>query len=216
MKGLRSALNQEGRPANPPPQEHGEPPIELRTEPPELRRPALRRMPPHEPLYQRPQEPKQDALPASLDAEKGVISSILLNPKYAMGISSERIDLHHFHHPANKTIFAALFELWSHQKPVDLITLTQSLADKGKLDGVGGPAALAELQFFVPTATNVEAYLDTLCEKGQQGSFLSCPKKSKRRPSNPRPTFPRSSSLPPRALRGSRAERQAASRPWMT
>lgn len=187
MKGLRSALNQEGCPANPPPQEHGEPPIELRTEPPELQRPTLRRRPPQEPLYQRPQEPRQEPLPASLDAEKGVISSILLNPKYAMGISSERIDLHHFHHPSNKTIFAALFELWSHQKPVDLITLTQSLADKGKLEGVGGPAALAELQFFVPTATNVEAYLDTLCEKRAARQLLELSKEIAEEAKQPKP-----------------------------
>ena len=104
-------------------------------------------------------------LPASLDAEMGVLSSILLSPRDTLTIAIERIDELHFHHPAHSTIYSTLVELWKESKPIDLITITQYLADRNLLEQVGGPAVLAELQTFLPTATNAEYYLDILREK---------------------------------------------------
>ena len=52
-------------------------------------------------------------LPASLDAEKGVISSILLSPKDTMTIAIERVNEGHFYHPSHSTIFKVLIDLWN-------------------------------------------------------------------------------------------------------
>ncbi len=104
-------------------------------------------------------------LPASLDAEMGLLSSILLSPKDTLTIAIERIDEHHFHHPAHSTIFTVLLELWKLSKPIDLVTVTQALADHNLLEQIGGPAVLANLQTFLPTAANAEYYLDIIREK---------------------------------------------------
>ena len=113
---------------------------------------------------QRLPEP-QRPLPASLDAEMGVLSSILLSPRDTLTLAIERIDGDHFHHPAHGTIYTQLVELWKQSKPIDLVTVTQTLADQNLLEQIGGPAVLAGLQTFLPTATNAEYYLDIMREK---------------------------------------------------
>jgi len=106
------------------------------------------------------------ALPASLDAEKGVLSSILLSPRETLTIAIEKgIDEQHFHHPSHATVFAALQDLWKNNTPIDLITLTQTLADSNQLDRIGGASMLADLQTFLPTATNADYYIDIVREK---------------------------------------------------
>lgn len=105
------------------------------------------------------------ALPASLDAEMGVLCSILLSPREVLGLCIERIDETYFHQVAHATIYTVLVGLWKESKPIDLITVTQALADQNLLDIVGGPAALAHLIQFIPTSANIEYYLDIIVEK---------------------------------------------------
>lgn len=104
-------------------------------------------------------------LPASSDAEMGVLCSILLSPRDALTLCIEMIDEFHFHQPAHGTIYNVLVQLWKDSKPIDLVTVTQALADQNLLDSVGGAAALARLFQFIPTATNIEYYLEILREK---------------------------------------------------
>ena len=118
------------------------------------------------------------ALPASLDAEMGVLCSILLSPRDCLTLCIEKIDEFHFHQPAHGTIYNTLVQLWKDSRPIDLVTVTQALADHKLLDSVGGPAALARLIQFIPTATNVEYYLDIMCEKYLLRSMISVCTKS--------------------------------------
>ncbi len=113
------------------------------------------------------------ALPASPDAEMGVLCSILLSPRESLTLCIEKIDETHFHQQAHGIIYALLVDFWKESKPIDLVTVTQGLADRNLLDTVGGPAALAHLIQFVPTATNIEYYLDIIREKFLLRSMIS-------------------------------------------
>jgi replicative DNA helicase len=105
-------------------------------------------------------------LPASLDAEQGVLSSILLSPRETMITTTEKgVTPEHFHHPAHGTIYGVLEELSKTNSPIDLITVTQALSDRNLLDQIGGPSILAHLQTFLPTATNADYYIDIIREK---------------------------------------------------
>ena len=104
-------------------------------------------------------------LPASLDAEKGVLCSVLLSSACLDGLG--HITRHHFHYPSHGTIWNALVELRDKGKPIDLLTITQLMADKNELQQIGGPQVLSELQTFLPTALNVEQYASTLIEKAK-------------------------------------------------
>lgn len=105
-------------------------------------------------------------LPASIDAEKGVLSSILLSPRETLITAVEKgITAEHFHHPAHGTIFTALEELSKANSPIDLITVTQVLSDRNQLGQIGGASVLVDLQTFLPTATNADYYIDIIREK---------------------------------------------------
>jgi replicative DNA helicase len=56
-------------------------------------------------------------------------------------------------------------ELWQANKPVDVITLHQGLRDTAQLEGVGGMSYLAELPDKVPSAANLEYYVEILLKK---------------------------------------------------
>src|SRR5580698_7820805 len=105
-------------------------------------------------------------LPQSPDAEQGVLASFLLMPREVGGLCAEKqIKTEHFHIPAHAQIYEVLLELWDANKPVDFITLTQLLRDRGKLDQVGGGAFVTGLFTFIPTAANASYYIEILQEK---------------------------------------------------
>ena len=105
-------------------------------------------------------------LPQAPDAERGLLSSFLLAPREIGGLCAEKkIKAEHYHLPAHAQIYATLLELWDGNKPIDFITLTQLLRDRGQLDQVGGAAFVTELFTFLPTAANAAYYLEILQEK---------------------------------------------------
>jgi len=108
---------------------------------------------------------KTRQLPASIDAEKGILSSILLDPSCLDRITG--ITPKSFHHPAHGTIFHRLVEMRKVGTPVDLVTLTQDLADRNLLEQIGGATAVSELQYFILTAQNVSEYVDIVAEKAR-------------------------------------------------
>ena len=106
------------------------------------------------------------ALPQSLDAEKGVLGSILLAPGRVLDECIQRhVTEKYFHVPSHARIFATLLEMRESGKPIDFITLTQLLQDRQLIAEVGGDAAITDLFTFVPTASNASYYLDILQEK---------------------------------------------------
>ena len=80
-------------------------------------------------------------------------------------ICTRSITAEHFHIPSHATIYEVLVEHWREAEALDFITLTQVLKDRNLLDQVGGPAFVTSLFTFVPTAANVELYIDIVCEK---------------------------------------------------
>jgi replicative DNA helicase len=94
-----------------------------------------------------------------------VLCSALLSPGNVLGDCIERLSENHFYQPAHQIIFRELVALQNAAKPIDFISLTQTLKDKGLLDQAGGAVAISELFTFVPTATNADYYIDIVREK---------------------------------------------------
>ncbi len=109
----------------------------------------------------------QEELPHSLEAEKGVLGSMLQLHGQSEAISecAQNINAEYFYLPAHREIFTTICDLWDAQKPIDLISLTNALRDRGELEKVGGPAYIAELSTFVPTAANVGHYIEIVRDK---------------------------------------------------
>jgi hypothetical protein len=107
------------------------------------------------------------APPHSQEAEMGVLGSMLQGDDGSEAIAEAmaKIGEEYFYVPAHRTIFTAICDLYDARQAIDLITFTQSLRDKKLLDSVGGPAFVTELATFVPTAANVQFYIDIVSDK---------------------------------------------------
>jgi DnaB-like helicase N terminal domain len=121
------------------------------------------------------------AAPHSVESERGVLGSILQSPSEAIPKCIGKIEPRHFFIPAHRTIFDILVDLWNAEKPIDLITFTQVLRDRNLLDSVGGPAFITELSTFVPTAANVDYYIETVREKYESRRMNELAKEIQRR-----------------------------------
>jgi replicative DNA helicase len=104
------------------------------------------------------------ALPQSIDAEKGLLGSIL-HSSTVLDDCISQMEAKHFHLPSHQKIFEVLVEMRNTGRPIDLIALTQILEDRRMLDEVGGAGIVTELFTFVPTAANADYYREIIREK---------------------------------------------------
>ncbi len=120
-------------------------------------------------------------LPHSVEAEQGVLGSMLISPRDIIAECVEKINEEYFYIPAHQIIYAALVDLWTAGQGIDLITFTQVLRDRNTLDAVGGAAAITNLFTFVPTAANVTYYLEIVRDKYILRQIISACTESVRR-----------------------------------
>ena len=119
--------------------------------------------------------------PHSVEAEQGVLGSMLLSPRQAIGECVEKINEQYFYIPAHQTIYSVLVDLWNAGQAIDLITFTQVLRDRNLLESVGGAAFVTSLFTFVPTAANIEYYLEIIRDKCILRQIISTATESVRR-----------------------------------
>jgi replicative DNA helicase len=119
--------------------------------------------------------------PHSVEAEQGVLGSMLISPRDAIAEVVEKITADYFYVPAHQTIFNVLVDLWNAGAGIDLITFTQVLRDRNLLESVGGAAAVTTLYTFVPTAANVGYYIDIVRDKYILRSIIAAGTESVRR-----------------------------------
>src|SRR5437879_3401124 len=120
-------------------------------------------------------------LPLSIEAEQGVLGSMLISPREIIAEAVEKINEEYFYIPAHQTIYGVLVELWNAGAGIDLITFTQTLRDRNILDAVGGAAFVTNLFTFVPTAANVGYYLEIVRDKYILREIISAATESVRR-----------------------------------
>ncbi len=103
--------------------------------------------------------------PQNLEAEQSVLGSILLDNEAAYQVV-EILQEKDFYRESHRQIFQAIIGLMDRDEPADLVTLTNELKQKGKLELIGGVAYLAQLVESVTTAANVEHYAKIVKDKG--------------------------------------------------
>jgi len=110
--------------------------------------------------------------PQNLDAEQGVLGSMLLD-RDAIARVVELLRAEDFYRDAHRRIYETMTELFERGEPVDLITVTDRLRDKGQLDDVGGAAYITSLLNSVPTAANVEYYARIVLQKSMLRQLIA-------------------------------------------
>lgn len=106
---------------------------------------------------------------------------MLISPHETIAECVEKINEDYFYVPAHRTIYDVLVGLWNTRQGIDLITFTQVLRDRNLLDSVGGAAFVTNLFTFVPTAANVQYYLEIVRDKYILREIISAATESVRR-----------------------------------
>src|SRR2546426_9002715 len=119
--------------------------------------------------------------PHSMEAEQGVLGSMLISPREAIAECVEKINEEYFYVPAHQTIYNVLVDLWNAGQAIDLITFTQVLRDRNLLESVGGAGFVTSLFTFVPTAANVGYYIDIVRDKHILREIIAAATESVRR-----------------------------------
>lgn len=103
-------------------------------------------------------------IPQSKEAEKAVLGSAFLS-KTAFQKICDELSPEHFYSEANAKIFETLQELNDEDKPIDITIVTNKLSEKKILSQVGNVEYLSEIIDSVPSASNVEYYINIVKEK---------------------------------------------------
>ncbi|HXJ58240.1 MAG TPA: replicative DNA helicase [Candidatus Dormibacteraeota bacterium] len=105
--------------------------------------------------------------PHSVEAEQGVLGCALLSPSDSIGhcIEKLRSGPEMFYDLRHRVIYEVLLEMYERKDAIDLITIQETLRDRQQLEGVGGLPYLASLPDAVPSAANLDYYLDIVREK---------------------------------------------------
>jgi replicative DNA helicase len=99
---------------------------------------------------------KSADLPHDFLGEKALIGSLLIDNAAFDEITDIQIAPNDFYHPQYGQIFRAIDELAVADMPFDLVSVSAKLSDMGKLEVVGGQAALAN--FIEDTASSANIY----------------------------------------------------------
>src|SRR5258708_28655031 len=87
--------------------------------------------------------------PQNLEAEESVLGAMMLSPG-AIGAVSEILDAKDFYRESHAKIYRGALALYAKGEPVDAITLTDELEERGDLEPAGGPQPIHELASLVP------------------------------------------------------------------
>ena len=115
-----------------------------------------------------PQPHNIDRLPPhSIEAEQGVLGCVLLSPNDCLGICIEKFKrgVEVFYDLRHQVVFEILTEMYDSKQAIDLITVQQRLKDKNQLEAVGGMTYISALPDAVPSAANLEYYVEIVREK---------------------------------------------------
>jgi replicative DNA helicase len=102
--------------------------------------------------------------PQSVDSERAVLGSIMLRPG-AIHEINDLITTQSFYAGKHGEIYKIMLELSSKGEPIDIISVSHKLTEKGALEHVGGSSYLSDLVNAVPASTNIKHYADIVNKK---------------------------------------------------
>lgn len=109
--------------------------------------------------------------PQAVDLEEAVLGALMLE-KNAITIISNILTPESFYKEAHVIIFTVIRELFSTAQPIDILTVTQELRNRGQLDIVGGAYYITMLTNRVASAANIEFHSRLIAQKFIQRELI--------------------------------------------
>lgn len=110
-------------------------------------------------------------LPHSADAERALLGCLLLSPK-SIAETARQIGPESFYDFRHRLIYRTLEEMAAEGKAVDLLTVTNELRDRGRLDNASGHGYITSIVSETPTAANLKAVVEIVREKAGRRQLL--------------------------------------------
>ena len=109
-------------------------------------------------------ELKEKLPPQSLEAERSLLGSIMLDKNAVIKVA-DFLACRDFYKKIHQDIYQAMLDLFEKGEPVDFLSVSTRLKEKGILDEIGGNGYLTDLVNCVPTATHVLSYAKIVQKK---------------------------------------------------
>lgn len=96
-------------------------------------------------------------LPSNRDAEEALIGAVLINPEVFLDVT-QFLRAEDFFLVRNRWIWECFRHLSEIKQPIDLVTITETLTNRGQIEEVGGQGYLISLINQAPNAFHAESY----------------------------------------------------------
>ena len=103
-------------------------------------------------------------LPASLDAERFVLGSILLNDSLYLQVAGA-VEPEDFSLEKHRRIFSRMKDLYERGESIDRVTIAEELMKQGQLESVDGLTYLSALDEGLPEIVNLDSYIRIVKDK---------------------------------------------------
>ncbi len=110
--------------------------------------------------------------PHSLEAEQSVLGAILIDQE-AASVVVGLLKPNHFYRESHRQIYEAILSLYAGSAPIDLVTLSDALTQKGVLEQVGGVPYLTLLANLVPSSATAANYAQIVLNKSILRDLIS-------------------------------------------
>ena len=110
--------------------------------------------------------------PHNLEAEQSVLGSLMLDKDAVIKIA-DLLKVGDFYKDDHNLIYETMLELYEEREPLDVLSVSNKLEEKEKLEQIGGSSYLASLVNTVPSAANVAHYAKVVQKKATLRRLIS-------------------------------------------
>ncbi len=102
--------------------------------------------------------------PQNIEAERSVLGALMLDKDSIIKVAN-LVRKGDFYKDDHNIIYEAMVELYEQREPIDLLSLSNRLEEKGQLEKAGGSSYLTSLVNSVPSSSNITHYAKVVQKK---------------------------------------------------
>ena len=102
--------------------------------------------------------------PQNIEAERSVLGALMLDKDSIIKVANI-LHIGDFYKDDHNIIFETMIDLYEHREPIDLLSLSNRLEEKGLLEKIGGSSYLASLVNSIPSSSNITHYAKLIQKK---------------------------------------------------
>ncbi len=129
-------------------------------------------------------EDRSLSLPYSREAEEYILGGVLMENS-ALDAVTGIVAAEDFYVERNRILYEEMVRIMDKGLPVDLVSLTESVEKRGKLEKIGGAAYISQLAEVAPTTANIEYYARVVREKAILRSLINAASEIVKQARNP-------------------------------